>query len=135
MSDDRREIYWQLTASERELVYEMEKRRIRDSGELFSRKTRNIIIICVSVYLFGCILIYFGIISSAIEYWTTGRWVYKPEKTLLQSLVNSLIELARPVIVTFGAVVVCVWGILIPLAIPLLIWGWVTDFLRWKRAQ
>jgi hypothetical protein len=84
---------------QRRQIYEEEKRSIEQSAPLLSKRTK----IMAGVYLLGCVLIYFGIPQSVIDFCGTRQWKYQPETDIFRSLVNAAAELARP----FIAVVIC----------------------------
>lgn len=69
--------------------------------------------IIIGVYLFGCLLLYFGTVNTLTHFCDTKQLKYLPEKNLLSSLVESAVCLLRP----FLAVVICGWAIIIPLAL------------------
>lgn len=99
--DPKTDLLWRLTADQRRQVYEEEKRRIEQAASTFSNKTKTLI----GVYLFGCVLIYFGITESIVEFWQKRQWVNKPGADIVPLLVNAVVELSRP----FLAVVSTFW--------------------------
>jgi hypothetical protein len=116
---------WRLTPDQRQQIYEEEKRRIKESGPVLSTRTK---VLC-GVYLFGCLLLYFGVPQLFIEFYGTHQWIYEPETDILASLVNAAVELIRP----FLAVVICGWAVAIPVGV---IWGfllWGNDLLQFLR--
>jgi len=95
------------------------------SAPLLSKRVK---ILC-AVYVFGCLLLYFGVPQSFIEFYGTHQWTYEPETDILASLFNAAVELVRP----FLAVVICGWAVAIPLGI---VWGfllWGNDLLEFLR--
>jgi hypothetical protein len=116
---------WRLTSDQRHQIYEEEKRRIEQSAPMLSKQTK----IVAGVYLLGCVLIYFGIPRSGMDFYLTRQWTYQPETDIFRSLVNAALELTRP----FIAVVICGWAVAIP---PLLVWGlwsYGEDIVRFFR--
>ena len=115
------------TIKQRRRIYEEEKRSIELSAPavMFSKRTK----IVAGVYLLGCVLIYFGIPQSVLDFCGTRQWKYQPETDIFRSLGNAALELIRP----FIAVVVCGWAVAIP---PLLVWGlwsYGEDIVRFFR--
>jgi len=86
------DVLWRLTADQRQQIYEEEKRRIEQSPKQLSRNAKT----QIAVYLFGCVLIYFGIAQSLLDFTGTRQWLYRPETVLPLSLFNAAWELARP---------------------------------------
>jgi len=79
--------------------------------------------------LFGCLLLYFGVPQSLIDFCGTHRWAYQPETDILASLFNAAVELVRP----FLAVLICGWAVAIPVGV---VWGfllWGNDLLEFLR--
>lgn len=85
--------------------------------------------IVIGVYIFGCLLIFFGAPHTFLNFCATYQWEYMPETSIFRSLLNASAELIRP----FLAVVICGWAIFIPLAIPLALWSYGTDISSFFR--
>jgi len=85
-------VLWRLTADQRQQIYEEEKRRMEQSAPKLSRNAKT----QISVYLLGCVLIYFGIVQSLMNFARTRQWSYRPETDFPLSLFNAVWELARP---------------------------------------
>lgn len=116
---------WRLTAEQRQQIFEQEKHRIEHAAPAFSKKTKVI----AAVYVLGCLLLYFGIPSASLEFWSTHTWKLKPEPDLFASLGEAAITLIRP----FLAVILTFWFVGFPLIIALGIWGFGGDFLSFLK--
>jgi uncharacterized membrane protein len=57
--------------------------------------------IWVAVYLIGCVLIYFGIPQTLINFSSTHELTYHPQKDMFLTLLNAAIVLIGPVAVVF----------------------------------
>lgn len=105
------------TAERRQQIYEEEKirpDRVEQEARTFAKKTGVI----ASVYLVGCLLIYFGISNAVIDFWSTHTWELKPESDVFESLVYAVLTLIRP----FVVVVVMFWVVAIPPGIVFGLW-------------
>jgi hypothetical protein len=111
-------IIFQLTAEQRNYIYEEEKSRIEQSTPILSKQAK----IYIASYLLGCVLLYFGIVQSFIEFIGTGNWKYQTEKDIFYTLFNSIIELIRP----FLAALFIIWPILIIYGL----WAWGDEILQ-----
>lgn len=120
-NDFDKNILLQLTAEQKRYIYNEEKLRLEQVSPFLSKQAK----FYIAFYLLGCVLIYFGIAQSFIEFWGTGKWVYKPEPTIFESLFNSAIELIRP----FLAAYFITW----PFLIVYRIWGWDSDIFKYLR--
>jgi Trk-type K+ transport system membrane component len=69
---------WRLTAEQRRQIYEEEKSRIEKASPEFSKRTK----IIAAIYLLGCLLLYFGISTAVMEFWSTRTWTLKPESQI-----------------------------------------------------
>jgi hypothetical protein len=115
-------ILFQLTAEQRKYIYDEEKRRIKQSTPILSKQAKVYIIF----YFLGCVLLYFGIAQSLIEFIGTGKWRFQPETSIFNTLLNSIIELIRP----FLAVLFITWPILIIYGL----WAWGDEkFMNLKK--
>jgi hypothetical protein len=82
-----------LTADQRQQIYEEEKSRLEQFAPKLSKNAK----VQIAVYIFGCVLVYFGIAQSLLEFATTGQWSYsKPETNLFMTLFNAVWILAGP---------------------------------------
>ena len=97
---------WQLTDEQRQQIYEQEKERIEKTSPMLSKRTK----ILIAIYFLGCLLIYFGVMRSLLDFWNTRQWAYQPESDIFLSLLNAIIELVRPFL--------AVWLIAIIVALP-----------------
>lgn len=122
MDKSEPELLWQLTTEQRHEVYEQEKRRIEESAPAFSKRTKFFF----ALYILGCVLLYFGIPQSFIDFCGTRQWTYQPEKDIFVSIVNGAIELIRP----FLAVLICFWFLLIPIGIVWFSGGGLLKFVK-----
>ncbi len=111
-------IFFQLTTEQKKYIYDEEKRRIEQSAPILSKQTKAYIVF----YLLGCVLLYFGIAQSFIEFIGTGKWKYQPETNIFETLLNSIIELIRP----FLAALFVTWPILIIYGL----WAWGDEILK-----
>lgn len=116
---------WRLTDEQRIQVYEEEKRRIKQNSPIFSKKTK----IYISVYLLGCLLLYFGITNAAMDFWSTKKWNIQPEPDLFYSLFDAAILLIRPLL----AVVLTFWTVAIPIGLVLGLWIWGTEIISFIK--
>ena len=107
--DTEKVALWSLTTEQRRQVYEEEKNRIEMASPLFSKRTK----IIVAVYLLGCLLLYFGVSTAAIEFWSTRTWKLQPEPEFFDSLLEAAVTLIRPPL----AVVVTFWAVAIPFGV------------------
>jgi hypothetical protein len=81
------------------------------------------------VYLFGCVLMYFGIAASIIDFMGSGKWKYQPEPDIASSLLNAAVFLIRP----FLAVVVLGWALIIPIGLAFWVCMWSRDAFSFLR--
>jgi hypothetical protein len=103
-----------LTPKQKQRVYEIEKKRLEETGPLLSAKQK----VLIGVYIFGCTMMYFGIPQATIHFASSQEWKYQPESDILWSLLGAGIELLRP----FLAVVICGWILIIVSIIPWLLY-------------
>ncbi|WP_428304637.1 hypothetical protein [Lacipirellula sp.] len=118
-----------LTWEQREFIYEAEKREREKDAPLLSRKVK----IWIGVYIFGCLLMYFGVAKGLLEVWASkGRvWEFTLDHEFPFGLLNAVVELVRP----FLAVVISGWAIAIPLLIPFGLWSYGEDIHRWFKER
>lgn len=57
--------------------------------------------IWITIYIIGCVILYFGIPQLFIDLIGTHKVIYKPEKDLFLSLFDAVTVLIRPVIAFF----------------------------------
>lgn len=119
------DILWELTADQRQLIYEQEKRRIKQSSPVLSKTA----LIIIGIYSLGCLLLYFGIPWAFVEFCQTRRWVNQPEPDIFLSLFEAAIQLTRP---AFAVLVTC-WAVFIPVGLIWGAWSWGADFVRFIR--
>lgn len=120
-NDFENNIFLQLTPEQKKYIYNEEKHRIEQSSPFLSKRAK----FYIAFYFLGCVLIYFGIAQSLIEFWGTGKLEYKPETNIFESLLNSAIELIRP----FLAVFFLTWPFLIIYGL----WVWGSDLFEYMR--
>lgn len=117
-SRDDTEDMWlltQLTAKQKRLIYEEEKRRIEKTSPLLARRAKLII----AGYFLGCLVIYSGIIQNFFDTWELKL---KPETHFLDDFFVAIWTLARPFAVLFlGAMA---YGIILGL------WYVGSDFIK-----
>lgn len=116
---------WQLTDEQRQQIYEEEKRRIEKSLPMLSQKAK----ILIAVYSLGCLLTYFGIPATFIDFCGTRQWVYQPESDIFRSLFYAAVELIRP----FLAVVIMSWVVFIPAGLIWGTWNCAADFIKFCK--
>jgi pyruvate/2-oxoglutarate dehydrogenase complex dihydrolipoamide acyltransferase (E2) component len=112
-------------ANQSQRIHEEEKHRRQQGPPLCSTRIK----LYCAIYLLGCVLLYFGVPQSFIDFCGTREWTYEPETDVLMSLADAGMELIRP----FLAVFICAWAIAIPVAI---VWGllsWGNDLLGFLR--
>lgn len=119
------DVFRQLTADQRLQIYEQEKSRIKQATPALSKKTK----ILIAVYFFGCVLVYFGIPGTLMDFCGTHQWSYKPETDIFQSLFNAAIELIRP----FLAAAICGIPVAIVWLIGIGLWSWGSDLVQYLR--
>lgn len=121
IDDSDKDILCRLTSDQRLQIYNEEKHRINQVSPRVSKRTK----LLISIYLLGCVLLYFGIPQSFLESIGTKQLIYKPERDIFTSLLWSIMQLIRP----FLAIFICV----IPLFLVFGWWGWgnaLADYLR-----
>lgn len=122
MEKSEPDLLWRLTAEQRREIYEQEKRRIERTSPTISNQTK----ILLAIYILGCILMYFGIPQSFIDFCGTRRWTYQPEKDVFLSIFKGAVEIIRP----FLAVVICFWVVFIPVGIVWVLGGDLLKYLK-----
>jgi hypothetical protein len=118
---DYKEKILQLTADQRQQIYEEEKNRIKQESPTFSKKTK----IIIEVYILGCLLLYFGFTNAVFGLWTDHIWELKPEPNIFESLLEAVVTLVRPVF----AVIISCWFVFIPIGIVWGLWSGGTDIV------
>jgi hypothetical protein len=114
-----------LTPNQSQRIREEKAHRRQHAAPAFSKRIK----VCCAVYLLGCVLLYFGVPESFIDFYATHEWTYEPETDILASLFNAAVELIRP----FLAVVMCGWAVAIPVGIVLGFLSWGHDLLQYLR--
>ncbi len=118
-------LLWRLTADQRRQIYEDEKRRIEQSAPLFSRRTK----ILAVTYLVGCVLQYFGIPWSLIEFYRTRQWRYQPDPDFVKSLGEATVQLIMPFLTVYAFVAM----VALPVGLVFGVICWISDLLRWLK--
>lgn len=102
-NDSGGDILLRLTSEQRLQIYREEKRRIGKTDPRVSRKIK----FHFAVYLFGCIVLYSGIVNSLVELVRTGQLKYKPNPDSFYIFVKSAFILFAPYFTAFLCAFLC----------------------------